>query len=113
MTEGAPADCAYIIASGKVEVSKRGANGEVKVIGMLSDGDIFGEMGLIDGLPRSASVTAIVDCSINVLTKEVFNNMSDKNPKALVPILKVLTSRLRATLKLIENTPEGTVRNAS
>ncbi len=113
MREGSVADCAYIIASGKVEVFRTDVDGEKKVLGVLRDGDIFGEMALIDGLPRSASVRALVDSSVNVLTKDVFNTMSDKNPKALMPILKVLVSRLRSTLDILGDTGSDSRRNAS
>ena len=60
--EGMLSDCAYIIESGSVEVSKKKPNGERQSIGILKENDIFGEMGLIDGLPRSASVVALEDC---------------------------------------------------
>lgn len=60
-------------------------------------------MGLIDGLPRSATVTAFEDCVISILSQEVVNNLAHHNPESLMPILKVLTRRLRATPALVEN----------
>jgi len=101
--EGGSSDCAYIIESGSVEVSKTMGPGERKVLGVLQEKDIFGELGLIDGLPRTATVTALEDCAISVLTPEAFTALSKRNPQALVPILKILAKRLRATLKIVED----------
>ena len=67
---------------------------------------IFGEMGLIDQLPRSATVRALEDCSISIMTPDTFNSLAKRNPKALMPILKVLAKRLRNTLKVIEEVDE-------
>ena len=100
-------DCAYIIESGRVQVSKTLSNGEEQVIGILEQNDIFGEMSLIDSLPRSATVLALEDCTISVMTQETFNNLAQHNPEALMPILKVLAKRLRATLALVEGMQEG------
>mgnify|MGYP003982890517 CR=1 FL=1 len=100
--EGTLSDCAYIIESGSVQVSKILSNGEEQVIGVLEENDIFGEMSLIDGLPRSATVLALEDCTISVMTPEVFNSLSKRNPEALMPILKVLASRLRKALNILE-----------
>ena len=100
--EGMLSDCAYIIESGSVQVSKIVSNGEEQVIGVLEENDIFGEMSLIDGLPRSATVLALEDCTISVMTPEVFNSLSKRNPEALMPILKVLASRLRKALNILE-----------
>jgi CRP/FNR family transcriptional regulator, cyclic AMP receptor protein len=69
--------------------------------------DIFGEMGLIDGLPRSASVVALEDCSISIMTQEAFNSLAQHNAQALMPILKVLAKRLRSTLRLVEDLQDG------
>ena len=104
--EGMLSDCAYIIESGRVEVSKK-LNGEVRPIGVLKENDIFGEMGLIDGLPRSASVVALEDCSISMITQETFNSLAQHNAQALMPILKVLAKRLRNTLQLVEDLQDG------
>ncbi len=95
-------DCACIIESGRVPVSKTLSNGEEQVIGILEENDIFGEMSLIDSFPRSATVLALEDCTISVMTQEIFNSLSKHSPKALMPILKVLVSRLRKVLNILE-----------
>ena len=100
--EGTLNDCAYIIESGRVQVSKSMSNGEEQVIGILEENDIFGEMSLIDSLPRSATVLALEDCTISVITPEIFNSLSKHNPEALMPILKILASRLRKVLNILE-----------
>ena len=100
--EGTLSDCAYIIESGRVQVSKTMSNGEEQVIGILEENDIFGEMSLIDSLPRSATVLALEDRTISVMTPEIFNSLSKHNPEALMPILKILASRLRKVLNILE-----------
>ena len=100
--EGALGDCAYIIEEGSVEVSKLTPHGEKQVLGVLEKSEIFGEMGLIDGLPRSATVTALDNCVMSVCSRETFNNLADHNPESLLPIFKVLVRRLRSTLALVE-----------
>lgn len=106
--EGSPGDCAYIIEKGSVEVSKITLNGEKLVLGVLEKSEIFGEMALIDGLPRSATVTALENCVLSVCTKETFNYLADHNPESLIPIFKVLVRRLRSTLGLVENIQKKT-----
>ncbi len=99
--EGERSDCAYIIEFGSVEVFKSLPNGEQQFLGVLNQGDIFGELGLIDGLPRSATVKALDACRIQKISHEAFNSLAQQNPKALMPILKIIASRLRQTLKLV------------
>ena len=93
--EGTLSDCAYIIESGRVQVSKTMSNGEEQVIGILEENDIFGELGLIDGLPRSATVKALEYCRLRKLTQDTFGSLARNNPQALMPILKILVNRLR------------------
>lgn len=109
--EGSISSGAYIIESGKVEVSKKLPNGKSQIIGILDRNDIFGEMGLIDQLPRSATVKALEDSCISVMTPDNFNSLARRNPKALMPILKVLAKRLRNTLKIIEDVDEQKPQN--
>ena len=105
--EGTLSDCAYIIESGRVQVSKTLNNGKEQIIGILEENDIFGEMSLIDSLPRSATVLALEDCTISVMTQETFNHLAQHNPQSLMPMLRVLAKRLRSTLALVENLQEG------
>jgi len=100
--EGTLGDCAYIVEQGSVEVSKLSPQGQLQVLGVFVKSEIFGEMGLIDGLPRSATVTAREDCVMSVCSQETFNNLADHNPESLIPIFKVLVGRLRSTLALVE-----------
>jgi CRP-like cAMP-binding protein len=106
--EGTQGDCAYIIEKGSVEVSKITPHGEKQVLGVLEKNEIFGEMALIDGLPRSATVTALEDCVLSICSKETFNYLADHNPESLLPIFKVLVRRLRSTLGLVENLQKKT-----
>ena len=110
--EGTLSDGAYIIESGRVQVSKTMSNGEEQVIGILEENDIVGEMSLIDSLPRSANVVALEDCTISVMTQEIFNSLSIHNPTALMPVLRVLSQRLRKTLDIIEDLEDQNISDS-
>ncbi|PIQ97943.1 MAG: hypothetical protein COV67_01510 [Nitrospinae bacterium CG11_big_fil_rev_8_21_14_0_20_56_8] len=99
--EGNFSDCAFIIEKGLFEVSKTDEEGKKKVIGALHTGDIFGEMGLIDGKPRSATVIALEDGRISILSRESFEALAERKPESLMPLLRVLSIRLRDTLQLV------------
>lgn len=95
---GSSSQCAYLIERGKFEVS-RIHDGQKQVIGVLKEKDIFGEMGLIDGQPRSATITALEKGEVSVITQECFNSMERTNPEALMPLLRVLSVRIRDTFR--------------
>ena len=97
--EGSFSDSAFIIESGEIEISKTNEKGEKIVIDVLEQSEIVGEMGLIDGQPRSATAMAKTEATIKEITKDQFKNISKNNPQAMMPILKVLTKRLRKILK--------------
>ena len=110
--QGSPSDCAFIIGSGSVEILQETTEGE-KVIGKLKENEIFGEMGLIDGQPRSATARALEDSVMYVINRNSFDILVQKNPKALLPILKVLTSRLRETMDFLKQRTSSTTKNNS
>ena len=93
--EGSRSDFAFIIQDGQVEVSRKRKDGNVEVVDILGQHDIFGEMGMIDGGPRSATVTALENSKVTMITREDLNAMSRKNPKAWFPIVKAMSARLR------------------
>ena len=97
--EGNYSGSAFIIESGEIEISKTNDKGQKVVIDVLEESEIVGEMGLIDGQPRSATATAITEAKIKEITQDQFKELSKKNPQAMMPIMKVLTKRLRKILK--------------
>ena len=99
--KGSHGTCAYVIESGRVEVSDLVNNKKV-ILAILGKEQIFGEMGLLEDKPRSAAVTAIDDVQVEVIGRDNFNELFEKNPKVLLPIIKSLFERLRtANKKLI------------
>ena len=112
--EGSFSDCAYIIESGALEVLKKDDQDREFPVALLKRNDIVGEMGLIDGMPRSATVRAKRETCVTVITREQFDTLSKKNPNALMPIMKVLAKRLRDSLtKMVDSPDAGYLRKAS
>jgi EAL domain-containing protein (putative c-di-GMP-specific phosphodiesterase class I) len=85
---------AYIIESGKVEVSVPG-NGETIVIAELGKGEIIGEMSMIDDAPRSATVTAIEDVEVIVIRRSQFQKPLSATDPLMNLLLRVVLSRFR------------------
>ena len=98
--EGGTSDYAYIVESGSFKVSKTFEDGKTRVVSILKKNDMFGEMGVIEKLPRSATVTAMEDGRVTLLGKDDFELLAENHPQALMPIMKLLSSRLRKTLRL-------------
>jgi hypothetical protein len=98
--KGSSGTCAYIIESGKVEVSDL-VNNKKSVLAILGEKQIFGEMGLVEDKPRSATVTAIEDLRLAVISRDNFNELFENNPKVLLPIIKSLFERLRTANKML------------
>ncbi len=95
LQEGTPGDCLYIIKSGEVEVYTSDARGEKLVLANLKEGDYFGEISLITGRPRTASVRVLRPAELVRLSKKDFDQFVAKHPETL----KVLEGSLRARLE--------------
>jgi CRP/FNR family cyclic AMP-dependent transcriptional regulator len=93
--EDDPGDSLYIVSSGQVKVVLIGEDGREVILSVLSDGDFFGEMSLIDDEPRSAHVIAMKDSLLLVLRRDDFQQQINQHPSIAVKLLKVLVQRLR------------------
>ena len=94
--ENEPTDGLYIITSGMVRVTKPAGTGEVEVdLATLTRGDFFGEIGLIDGLPRSAKVTAMQPTECYFLPRPVFLAALRESPEIALSLLPALTRMVR------------------
>lgn len=86
----------YAIESGKVEVYLNNEDGREIIINELSAGDTFGELGLIDDAPRSASIRTTKASKMIVIQKSGFDEVLSNHPELGLHILKHLTKRVRA-----------------
>jgi ATP-binding cassette, subfamily B, bacterial len=98
-----PGDKFYIIARGKVEVWRtEEQSGNTKRVAVLQDGDFFGEITLITGFPRTATVRAMTVCTCISLERGQFNRMMDRFPELQRQLSDIAVQRLRESSKAIE-----------
>jgi CRP/FNR family transcriptional regulator, cyclic AMP receptor protein len=107
LSEGDLGESAYFIEEGEVEVSKT-LNGRKIHLAFIGKGDIFGEMGMIEEKPRSATVTAVERTLVRELHRRDFLSNLQTDPNATIQILKVLFERLRQShATILELQQEG------
>jgi CRP/FNR family cyclic AMP-dependent transcriptional regulator len=95
MRAGDEVDCLYIVMSGRLKVMMGEADGKEVILGLLGPGEFFGEMGLIDDNPRSATVIAIEPCELLAVTKRAFKKCLVENVALAMAVMRVLVRRLR------------------
>ncbi|HVB49307.1 MAG TPA: cyclic nucleotide-binding domain-containing protein [Burkholderiales bacterium] len=88
-------DSLYIIISGRLKVMMSDADGKEVILAILGPGEFFGEMGLIDDSPRSASVLTIEPCELLAITKRDFKNCLAGNFDMTMALMRGLVRRLR------------------
>ena len=107
---GDPGDKMYIIINGKVRVVvKAEPGGQEKVIAYLSSGDYFGEMALLTGEPRSASVVTDEPSEMFILGKPDFDVIIGKFPSVALSMSKIMSQRLRETNKKAAAAQSGSI----
>ncbi len=85
----------FIILSGRVKISRISDDGREVILSILSDGDFFGEMSLLDGQTRSANVTALEESELLVIRREDFLQLLRDFPQIAINLLKELAQRIR------------------
>lgn len=91
----------YLIKNGKVEISKMSYSGTERMLAVLSSGDFFGEMAILDEELRSATVEALEDTTVIVIGRDGVEAAVRKNPKVLLQMSLILVKRLRRAGELI------------
>jgi CRP-like cAMP-binding protein len=98
--EGSVGKHMYVVVSGSVRIVKK-TGGEVAVVATLGKGELFGEMALVDSLPRSASaVAAGDDTSVVEIDHAQFAYLVGQQPAFALVILKALSLRLRKQMEI-------------
>ena len=90
----------FILQEGQVEILKT-VNGEDEQLAVLDKGDFFGEMSLLEDLPRTASARALVDCKVIRINGATFDQMLRTKPEIAVRIMRKLSRRLRQTDQML------------
>ncbi|HET57170.1 MAG TPA: Crp/Fnr family transcriptional regulator [Deltaproteobacteria bacterium] len=102
--KGEPGTTLYVIITGKIKIILPSSLGEEMVLAVFSGGDFFGEMALLDGMPRSADAVALEDAELLMLDQADFVSFLQNNPGAIQAILRSLSLRLRKTDDLLQDT---------
>ena len=88
--EGDKGDAMFVVRTGEVTIERGG-----RVMETLSGGGVFGEMALIDGLPRSATVRAKTDCEVAPINEKTFLFLVHETPFFAIAVMRTLADRLR------------------
>ncbi len=96
-------DSLYSVLTGRAKVTNTDEEGREIILAWLGPGEFFGEMGLIDGSPRSANVVASEPCELLVLSKEAFQRCLQDNFQVAQKLMQILVRRLREADRKIES----------
>ncbi len=78
--EGEPGDSLFVLTSGTVKAFVRNADGRFRKVRQMNDGDFFGEIAILTGQPRTATITAATPCELLELTRATMETMSETHP---------------------------------
>ena len=98
--EGEPSRSAYVLVSGQIELIKENGSTPIR-LALLQLGEMFGEMGLVDNSPRSATARAVIDVVVDLVEKEEFLQAVKETPDVALTVIGNLAERLRATNELV------------
>jgi len=98
---GDPADAMYIVVSGRLKVVMRDKEGQEVILAILNQGEVFGEMGLIDQAPRSATVVSVEPCELLTITRADFTKCLREKFDLTMNVMRGLVRRLREADKKI------------
>ena len=92
---GDPGDGCYQVEEGLLKVVALSPSGGDRILAILGPGELVGELSMIDGLPRSASVTTLRESKLSFVSRSVFNAVTHKQPEIYRHITALLARRLR------------------
>ena len=95
--QGDPSDCLYMLLAGSVKVTQASEGGREKTLDILGPGEIFGEFAMLDGHPRSATVTTCEPTELASISHRDFRSFVDSRPEILWKVLQALCERVRKT----------------
>jgi CRP/FNR family transcriptional regulator, cyclic AMP receptor protein len=101
--KGDPGDSMMAVLHGRVAISDPSPDGRQVLLTVFHEGDVFGEMALIDGKERSANATAAAACDLLVVPRQSFLHLLEHRPDVCIRLMIVLCDRLRRTNQQVED----------
>jgi CRP/FNR family cyclic AMP-dependent transcriptional regulator len=101
ISQGDLSDSLFVLLSGRLKVCLIGVNGREILLDFLEPSSAFGELSLLDGQPRSASVITVEPCRLAVLPRQHFLDCLEKHPSIAIVLLKTLVKRSRGLVDRI------------
>jgi len=100
--QGDRGDALFGVVAGRVRIGASGAGGQEVFLNIMEPGDTFGEIAVMDGLPRTAGATAIDHATLIIIKRADFLQLLEREPRLAIHLLKLLCERLRWTSELVE-----------
>jgi CRP-like cAMP-binding protein len=110
---GDPGDTMFIVVAGEVDVLIKGADGGESKVAVIGPGNYFGEMALMTGEPRSATIRTNRECEMFSLHKDDFDIILEKYPSISLSLGKIMSQRLRQTLAKASELSKGNAAEIS
>jgi CRP-like cAMP-binding protein len=102
-TKGDAGTCLFAVCSGVVQMTAASSEGKSAVFNQIGAGEIFGEIALLDGQPRTADAMAFTDCRLMIIDRRDFLPLLHDFPNVAIKLLEILCSRLRRTSEQVED----------
>lgn len=93
--KGDPGTALFAVHAGTVKIGVPSADGREAVFNLMREGEIFGEIALLDGRPRTAGAIAMTDCELMVIERRDFIAFVHQYPEVALKLIEVLCARLR------------------
>ena len=91
------------VLAGSVKISVPSTDGREIVLNIICEGEVFGEIALLDGRPRTANATAMSDCDLIVIERREFVPFLRSQPDVTLKLMEILCSRLRRTSEQVHD----------
>ena len=101
--KGDPGNSMMAVLKGRVVISAPSPDGRQVVLTVMREGDVFGEIALLDGNERTADATAAIDCELLVVPRRSLLALLERRPDLCIDLLIVLCERLRRTNEQVED----------
>lgn len=104
LAQGERSDEMYAVLHGRLKVMRSNSEGRELTLAILEAGEVFGELAMLDGGPRTATIEALEDCELLVLQRAMVDQYLNAHPRVMRSMIQTLCERLRSADELVQDT---------